>query len=72
MVGVCLELYVEVIPSMKKVIALGLFTVTLVAISGLIAGESLKSGPQVGKQLPGPFHPLNATGAQEGNKHCLV
>ena len=57
---------------MKKVIAMGVFTVTLVAIGGLVAGEALKSGPQVGTKLAGPFHPLNATGAQEGNKHCLV
>jgi hypothetical protein len=71
-IGDCIEPFVEVFPTMKKVIALGLFTVTMVAISGLIAGESLKSGPQVGKQLPGPFHPLNATGGQEGKKHCLV
>ena len=31
----------------------------------------MKSGPQVGELLPGPFHPLNVTGAKAGEKHCL-
>jgi hypothetical protein len=34
------------------------------------AGE-LKSGPQAGEKVPGPFHPLNVTGEQKGNKFCL-
>jgi hypothetical protein len=36
-----------------------------------VAGEVLKSGPQVGQAVPGPFHPLNVTGAFAGEKHCL-
>jgi hypothetical protein len=43
--------------------------------SGAGAAE-LKSGPEVGKQLPGPFHPLNIFNAenasQSGKKYCLV
>jgi hypothetical protein len=35
------------------------------------AGGALKSGPQVGEQVPGPFHPLNVTGEHAGEKHCL-
>lgn len=35
------------------------------------ADEALKSGPQVGEQVPGPFHPLNVTGAKAGQKNCL-
>jgi hypothetical protein len=34
--------------------------------------SSLKSGPQVGERIPGPFHPLNCTGAKAGEKNCLV
>jgi hypothetical protein len=34
--------------------------------------DSLKSGPQVGESIPGPFHPLNCNGAKAGEKHCLV
>jgi hypothetical protein len=33
--------------------------------------KSLKSGPQVGDSLAGPFHPLNVNGANAGKKHCL-
>jgi hypothetical protein len=32
----------------------------------------LKSGLQPGEKLPGPFHPLNITGAKAGQKYCLV
>jgi hypothetical protein len=43
-----------------------------VLIAGLgVAGESLKSGPQVGEQVPGPFHPLNCNGVKAGQKNCL-
>ena len=42
-----------------------------VPAAGALAGD-LKSGPEVGKTIPGPFHPLNVTGAKAGEKHCLV
>jgi hypothetical protein len=35
------------------------------------AGENLKSGPQVGEKVPGPFEPLNLTGDKAGEKACL-
>ena len=41
----------------------------LSAISG--AGGALKSGPQIGVEVPGPFHPLNVTGEHAGKKACL-
>ena|SRR5438132_1284414 len=40
-------------------------------LGAVLAGESLKSGPQTGDEVPGPFHPLNLTGASAGEKHCL-
>jgi hypothetical protein len=50
----------------------------LVAVIGLalcvgaaVAADDLKSGPQVGKAVPGPFEPLNITGPKAGEKHCL-
>jgi hypothetical protein len=49
------------------VLVLGL---ALVAGVG-VAAENIKSGPQVGKAVPGPFHPLNVTGAKAGEKFCL-
>ena len=32
---------------------------------------ALKSGPQVGKSVPGPFAPLNVNGSKAGEKNCL-
>jgi len=34
-------------------------------------GEKVKSGPQAGEKLAGPFHPLNCNGSAAGEKHCL-
>jgi hypothetical protein len=36
-----------------------------------LAGD-LKSGPKVGDKIPGPFHPLHCSGADAGEKLCLV
>ncbi len=36
------------------------------------ADADLKSGPQVGESIPGPFHFPNVNGAYTGNPHCLV
>jgi hypothetical protein len=36
------------------------------------AGEGLRSGPQPGETIPGPFHFFNATGAHANKPHCLV
>lgn len=45
-------------------------TLALLA-GGLTAGDAIKSGPQVGEQVPGPFHPLNCNGEFAGKKNCL-
>jgi hypothetical protein len=46
--------------------------VAAVLVAGVgVAADTLKSGPQVGQQVPGPFHPLNCTGAKAGQKNCL-
>ena len=57
---------------MKIRFAVGAFAVMTLATAGVGAGGALKSGPQEGKNIPGPFHPLNLTGAMAGKKHCLV
>src|SRR3954471_6328679 len=45
---------------------------TLALSAGVVfAGEGLKSGPQVGQKVPGPFHPLNINGEAAGQKFCL-
>jgi hypothetical protein len=40
-------------------------------ITGVRAGGAVKSGPQVGQDVPGAFHPLNVTGESKGKKACL-
>jgi hypothetical protein len=50
-------------------------TLALVLFAGVTAAEkkasTLVSGPQVGEELAGPFHPLNVTGSAAGKKNCL-
>jgi len=43
---------------------LGLLATTL-------AAADLKSGPQPGEKVPGPFEPLNVNGEDAGRKQCL-
>jgi hypothetical protein len=57
---------------MKHRMMAGVLTMGVLVVAGATAGEALKSGPQAGQKLAGPFHPLNATGAKAGQKHCLV
>lgn len=50
-----------------------LFAVALVAAFGSLAvAAEIKSGPQAGDKVPGPFHPLNVNGTKAGEKNCLV
>jgi hypothetical protein len=37
-----------------------------------VAGGALRSGPQPGQWIGGPFNPLNVTGPQAGYKTCQV
>jgi hypothetical protein len=52
-------------------IVLGTSMAAALLVSGAIAAESLKSGPQPGKH-PTPFNPLHVTGADAGSKSCPV
>ena len=46
--------------------------VAILALSGLaVAQQNVKSGPQVGEEIPGPYHPMNVTGPYAGQKKCL-
>jgi len=48
------------------------FGVAVALLAGpALAAEGLKSGPQVDQKVPGPFHPLNVTGPNAGEKSCL-
>jgi hypothetical protein len=54
-----------------------LFALAAIAVLALVAGNVLaekkevKSGPQAGEKLAGPFHPLNINGSKAGQKNCL-
>ena len=48
-----------------------LAALSLVLSAGLAFGAGIKSGPQPGERLAGPFHPLNINGEAAGKKNCL-
>jgi hypothetical protein len=52
-----------------SVLAAGVAGLLLATAAG---AAELKSGPQPGESIPGPFHPLNVTGSKAGQKHCLI
>lgn len=55
----------------KYRIATAAFAFLALVVGGVYAAEKLASGPQVGQEVPGPFHPLNVTGESAGQKACL-
>jgi hypothetical protein len=57
---------------MRFCVTVGAFALATLALSSVLADEPLKSGPQTGTNIPGPFHPLNVTGEKAGEKFCLV
>ena len=56
--------------AIASVFAIGVLGAVLF-LNSLPAAEQVKSGPQVGEDVPGPFHPLNVTGEDAGKKACL-
>jgi hypothetical protein len=56
---------------MTRIVALALAFALFAGVAVTAEAEKLTSGPQVGEELGGPFHPLNVTGAKAGEKHCL-
>lgn len=56
---------------MKVSLTLGSLLAASLLVSSA-AAEEVKSGPQPGKAVPGPFNPLHANGPDEGKKLCLV
>lgn len=41
------------------------------AVVGVSYADHVKSGPQTGDTVPGPFHPLNINGDKAGEKACM-
>ncbi len=57
---------------MKSFLSLGAVLAVAVVAHHATADEGLKSCPQVGKSIGGPFNPLNVTGDNAGEKVCQV
>ena len=56
---------------MKKFVCLTASALVLCVLAGTAsAEEKVKSGPQVGEKVPGPFEPLNINGDNAGKKFC--
>lgn len=53
---------------MKTCAALGSM---LICVTLSVAAEPVKSGPQVGDKMPGPFEPFNVTGPNADEECCL-
>jgi hypothetical protein len=53
---------------MSRILFAGVAAALLAATA---AAGDLKSGPQVGAKVPGPFAPLNVNGEDAGKKQCL-
>jgi hypothetical protein len=57
---------------MRHRIAVGASLAVVLLVGSALAADALKSGPQIGDRLPGPFSPLNVTGDAAGQKLCQV
>jgi len=57
---------------MRKFFVAAAVLAMVAAVGISVADEpAVKSGPQVGAKVPGPFHPLNINGDKAGEKNCL-
>jgi hypothetical protein len=58
---------------LTRMFALVFAATCVLTVSAHAADEpAVKSGPEVGKEMPGPFHPYNVTGKRAGDFHDLV
>jgi hypothetical protein len=57
---------------MRHRIAVGASLAVVLLVGSAFAADVVKSGPQVGDRVPGPFSPLNVTGDAAGQKVCQV
>jgi hypothetical protein len=57
--------------NLHRIVVLGLALALFAGVAVAEKKAKLTSGPQVGEDLPGPFHPLNVTGKAAGKKNCL-
>lgn len=56
---------------LQRILVIAVVLGVALAAAGVFAEGTAKSGPATGEKVPGPFHPLNVTGASAGQKACL-
>jgi hypothetical protein len=57
--------------NLNRIATLGLVAALSATLAFAEDKAAVKSGPQVGEELAGPFHPLNVNGSKAGEKSCL-
>jgi hypothetical protein len=57
--------------NLNRIATLGLVAALSATLAFAEDKAAVKSGPQVGEELAGPFHPLNVNGKAAGKKNCL-
>src|ERR1019366_6503761 len=57
--------------NLNRIFTLGLVVALSTTLAFAEDKATVKSGPQVGEELAGPFHPLNVNGSKAGEKSCL-
>jgi hypothetical protein len=57
---------------MRHRLATGAAMAVVLALGSTMAADAVKSGPQIGDTIPGPFNVLNVTGPQAGKSNCQV
>jgi hypothetical protein len=57
---------------MKHRFAVGASLAVMLLAGSVLADGALKSGPQVGQNIPGPFNVLNLNGSAAGSKNCQI
>jgi hypothetical protein len=57
--------------TLNRIVALCLALTLSATVALADKTTAVKSGPQVGEKLAGPFHPLNVNGPSAGEKACL-
>ena len=46
--------------------------VVVLMVGAAMAADAVKSGPQVGEDVPGAFNVLNVNGPQAGKSNCQI
>ena len=57
--------------NLNRIVASSLALALAIGVAFAEEKAAVKSGPQVGEKLAGPFHPLNVNGESAGEKSCL-